>query len=159
MTTFRKLPNTSPKDTPTPIQNQSGRSKTVTPRQPTPTWLGCRIAARIAEANVPSRWPRRATRDFFTGRTGGREVREVLRENAFLFLEDQNQKYFLGESRRPMRRRVFPLARWLRESPKNLASRTSRPPVLPVNLRDSNQATGKEQPRRDAGEMRCDELS
>src|SRR5690349_2109437 len=32
MTTFRKLPNTRPSDTPTAIQNQSGSSATVTPR-------------------------------------------------------------------------------------------------------------------------------
>jgi hypothetical protein len=30
MTTFKKLPKTSPNDTPTPIQNQAGSSKTVT---------------------------------------------------------------------------------------------------------------------------------
>jgi len=36
-------------------------------------WLGCQIAARIAEANVASRWPRRAARAGIGRRAGRRE--------------------------------------------------------------------------------------
>ena len=64
----------------------------------------------------------------FTGRTGGRED-----ENAFLFLEDQNQKYFLREKAGGVEPATSLQTRWRQRVPQILASvSSSRPPVLPV---------------------------
>src|SRR5213075_1520853 len=64
----------------------------------------------------------------FTGRTGGREVRGG--ENAFLFLEDQNQEYFPREKAGGVEPAMALHSLAVARPPKILASRTSRPPVL-----------------------------
>src|SRR5213075_803870 len=67
----------------------------------------------------------------FTGRTGG-----AGGENAFLFLEDQNQKYFPRGSRR-VELAMAPQTRWRQRHPKN--SRlphlpSSRPPCEKISI-------------------------
>ena len=62
------------------------------------------------------------------------EVREG--ENAFFDLEDQIKKYFLGGEQSVVSETLSQLA-GDSAKPQNLASRTSPPPRLPVNLAGS----------------------
>ena len=56
---------------------------------------GCQVAAQIAEASVASRWPHRAPRDFFTGRS------EDCERTHYCFWRTKTKNIFLEASRPP----------------------------------------------------------